>query len=93
MVLVHQSDKCADELALYFLSRICNNHIAIICKDKVYYSHTTPPQDSQPMDCDFMFVYLGKNNFREVKVQMPSFTQHLQTKIHKPPSDNEWEPS
>ena len=89
---IKENGNCTDELVLYLLSRICNKHISIICKDKVYYYHTTPPEHSQPTDCDFMFVYLGKNDIREVKICTLSHSQIVQIKVCKPPSDNDWEP-
>lgn len=87
-----ESGNHTDELTMYLLSRICNIHLAVICKDCVYYSHTIPPEDSEPRDCDIMFVYLGNNNFREVKMCSSSNTHCVKDKSNKLGVDIEWKP-
>ena len=88
---IKQSGNRADKLTLYLLSRICNVHIAVICKDTIYYSLTLAPELSDPKDCDIIFAYFG-NNFHEVKM-CSTFSDRTKVSTKScGDDDNDWKP-
>ena len=49
-----------------------------------------PTSVSDPTDCDIMFVYLGNNNFHEVKIHSTPQDQATSTTKFNRDSDKDW---
>lgn len=51
----------ADQFAIYIMARIFKIHVALICKDRVWYTFEGPGDFS---DCELILVYTGGNTWK-----------------------------
>ena len=61
---------CGDELSLYLVARMCNEQVAVITKNDIWYTGKLDNNEEAFItleDVDLVLVYLGKNVFRATK--------------------------
>lgn len=74
----------ADQLALYLCARLFQIHIALICKDRVWYSFNG---DGDFSDCDIILLYKGANVWKNTtELSLPRPLQASRRKVSAPSS-------